>query len=984
MQHGHHLLQDKLQRALTAVEQSVQYPAWFSHRLLQFGLLAGLGMCAVQVHAARLPSGEQVVAGQASFDRSVMDQLTIRQTGSKLITNWDNFAISANGRVRFIQPDANSIALNRVVSRWPLDSQIDGQLSANGQLVLVNPAGITIGKNGQISASSVVASTLDIADTDFMSGNLQFTTKPSIVDWGVTNYGTIKAGNIWLLGPRIINEGRIQASGGNVQLTHAAQVNLSSGESTINPLSYGSMSSSGLIQARQINNQGGRILLQGLSGTAVFLNGTLTADDSMAVTGHSLRIIKALALNGNSSLKSETFITVAGDITLASNKSLTLTYGTPSEGGNLYLNNATKINLRGSDAKFSVNGENYQVIQNLNQLQTINQNLSGNYVLGQDIDATRTRDWHQGAGFVPLGGNTVYGVGWANFFTGKLDGLGHRIDGLHIQRPDRWGVGLIGAASGATVQNIGLSNIDITGNWGVGGLIGSLGGGHLPSVIRNSYTTGTLTVEPKGVTSGGTVAGGLIGSISGSYNTAPGIQVSNVYSTVSIDATAATKNAYLGGLIGGIGFVNNLNIANTYFAGSIHSTAENASVGGLLGGTFHTYYPPRNQYPNDYGYSLYRSYLPYNDEYVDDRNYSDKTSISGSYVSGALHGQGFVGGLVGYGDAGLSINNSYIHSESTGIATAIGNQVGSQDNVRALNAQQAKQASSYAFGYMDGQDGFWLDRPNAWRIYDGYTVPLLAGFLKRADVQVDAVSYKTYDGKAVTTPGYSIQTPNFDASHLYGTATMEGSGVNARNAGNYYITLAGLYSDQQGYDLKVHGSTFQIYKADLRISSADIRKTYDGTTSASGQAVAGYGTQLFGSDTLTGGTFVFSDKNVGIGNREVTVSGVQVNDGNNGNNYNVYYWANNTSSIRRKALTLSTVANTKAYDGSLSATARPLADGIVRGDRVTGLSQQYADASIGDNKTLLIKPGYVIQDGNEGRNYRVTEVSSNDGVITAH
>ena len=50
-------------------------------------------------------------------------------------------------------------------------------------------------------------------------------------------------------------------------------------------------------------------------------------------------------------------------------------------------------------------GGYYSVIQNLNQLQNINQNLAGNYLLGNDIDAKNSQFWGDanGIGFNPLG-----------------------------------------------------------------------------------------------------------------------------------------------------------------------------------------------------------------------------------------------------------------------------------------------------------------------------------------------------------------------------------------------------------------------------------------------------------------------------------------------------------------------------------------------------------------------------------------------------
>ncbi|TXT33083.1 MAG: hypothetical protein FD135_5557 [Comamonadaceae bacterium] len=82
-------------------------------------------------------------------------------------------------------------------------------------------------------------------------------------------------------------------------------------------------------------------------------------------------------------------------------------------------------------------------------------------------------------------------------------------------------------------------------------------------------------------------------------------------------------------------------------------------------------------------------------------------------------------------------------------------------------------------------------------------------------------------------------------------------------------------------------------KANLTLSTSNVSKTYDGGLSASGSAMVSSGT-LFGSDSISGGTFAFTNKNVGSSNKSVTTTGVTVNDGNGGGNYNVTY-ANNTA-----------------------------------------------------------------------------------------
>src|SRR5487761_2269467 len=58
------------------------------------------------------------------------------------------------------------------------------------------------------------------------------------------------------------------------------------------------------------------------------------------------------------------------------------------------------------------------------------------------------------------------------------------------------------------------------------------------------------------------------------------------------------------------------------------------------------------------------------------------------------------------------------------------------------------------------------------------------------------------------------------------------------------------------------------------------------------------------ADTLSGGTFAYTDANAGTNNKTVTTSGVTVNDGNSGGNYAVTYADNTTSTIAQAPVTL--------------------------------------------------------------------------------
>ncbi|HQX58163.1 MAG TPA: YDG domain-containing protein, partial [Burkholderiaceae bacterium] len=114
------------------------------------------------------------------------------------------------------------------------------------------------------------------------------------------------------------------------------------------------------------------------------------------------------------------------------------------------------------------------------------------------------------------------------------------------------------------------------------------------------------------------------------------------------------------------------------------------------------------------------------------------------------------------------------------------------------------------------------------------------------------------------------------------------------------VTITGLDGTKPVYGYSVAGGTLtsvmgEITPANLTIGTSAVSKPYDGNTSAAGTPIVVSGS-LFGSDTLSGGTFAFTDKNVGTG-KTVTVAAVGVLDGNSGNNYTVTYASNQTSAI---------------------------------------------------------------------------------------
>jgi len=184
-------------------------------------LLSCLYAGAVQAN----PKGGQVLAGTASIVNGT-NTTVITQSSDKAILHWSDFSIQAHESVTFVQPNQSSIALNRIVGSNP--SQILGQLSANGQVFLLNPRGVFFGPNAHVDVAGLVASTLHITDADFLAGQYRFTQTPDstgqIMNAG--NIQTTEGGYIVLLGDQVENEGVLLAQLGAVVLASGDQVSL--------------------------------------------------------------------------------------------------------------------------------------------------------------------------------------------------------------------------------------------------------------------------------------------------------------------------------------------------------------------------------------------------------------------------------------------------------------------------------------------------------------------------------------------------------------------------------------------------------------------------------------------------------------------------------------------------------------------------------------------------------------------------------------
>jgi len=164
-----------------------------------------------------LPTGGTVQAGSATIDSTSSQLMTIYQTTDKAIIDWQAFGIGSTEQVDF-QLSQGGVTLNRVTGNDP--SNIFGKLTSNGDLWLINPNGVLFGNSAQVDVHGLIATTSNISNTNFMSGNYNFST-PSSLASTVVNQGSITAaqgGLVALVAPGVQNMGIITARLGKVSL----------------------------------------------------------------------------------------------------------------------------------------------------------------------------------------------------------------------------------------------------------------------------------------------------------------------------------------------------------------------------------------------------------------------------------------------------------------------------------------------------------------------------------------------------------------------------------------------------------------------------------------------------------------------------------------------------------------------------------------------------------------------------------------------
>lgn len=609
-----------------------------------------------------------------------------------------------------------------------VDNRVDGRISANGgKVALEARAADAIGKAVVNHDGLIEAQTLDRA-----SGQVRLI--------GDMRRGQLTmSGRIDVSAPVSGMGGAVETSAARVKILDGAQVHAwsregQSGAWVVDPIDMSIVSGDGPQTESSIGNKTVEAFLQ--NGGSFRLS-TSAADGS----GGSIHVQAPLSWqNGKLTLSAHRDIDINADLNVLNGASLSLWTGQVANGQGSYFLRQAKINLA-SGASFStrdgLNGQDksYTIISDLgtasgaaaNSLQGMA--ASGNYVLGSDIDASASKTWNAGAGFLPLAG-----------FAGVLDGLGHRVSNLYINRSSADGIGLFGSTTAeARISNLGVVNANVSGTQSTGILVGK----NLGNIV-NAYSTGTLNGGSGGFDLGGLVGdnqgtlshtwssaavsglqsvGGLVG-----FNHGLNAMIDSSYATGNVTASADRGLGWTGGLVG---FNDAGTISSSYATGKV---AGSTRVGGLAGGS--------------------------------------SGVIEDSYASGAVSGTTYVAGLAGQVSSEAIVRRTYASGAVAGtdVATTGGLVGGVQDGLplaspvlssywnadAVANGGTGIPANGSQFGV--GKTGQELMRPSTfidwrladtggstatWRIYEGKGMPLLKTFLQ--DVTLDPTTV-TYNG----------------------------------------------------------------------------------------------------------------------------------------------------------------------------------------------------------------------------------------------
>jgi hypothetical protein len=395
---------------------------------------------------------------------------------------------------------------------------------------------------------------------------------------------------------------------------------------------------------------------------------------------------------------------------------------------------------------------NVQEITTQEELDAIRTNLSGKYVLINDIELNAT----DGAPGVDSEGWQPVGNSISVYFSGVFNGNNHTISNVYINKTTSY-VGLFGHIRFAQVDNLRVEG-EIKGAGYVGGIAGrnhiaSISNGYFNgsivgtgshtggiagynsdgSNITNSYSEGTI--------SGTSYVGGIVGN-NYMYGTTSNI-VSYSHSSANISGTGS----YVGGIAG---YNTGSIIKNSYFTGNVASAG--ARVGGIVG------HSESGTVENSYFAGTISSTNQYVGGIV---GYQMHNTVKNNYSTGTINGTNSVGGIVG--NANVNTAGSIINNYSRAIVNGSGNNVG---GIIGLNAAVAIVSSNVAL------NPSIAGSTNVNRIIGSLSSGAISNNFALEDIRVNDYTVVGDDGSG--TNGVSKTITELKTQSTYSNATTDG------------------------------------------------------------------------------------------------------------------------------------------------------------------------------------------------------------------
>lgn len=376
----------------------------------------------------------------------------------------------------------------------------------------------------------------------------------------------------------------------------------------------------------------------------------------------------------------------------------------------------------------------------------------------------------------------------ANFYipylAGEFDGNGHIILNLTLNSDAASQVALFGhLASGGKVTQLVVDNVNVTGVYAVGGLVGGNNG-----IVSDSYCSGNVA--------GDDCAGGMIGynwngSVSNSYSAGSVAGKRDVGGLVGINggvltnchsSSGVTGSYGAGGLVG----TNGGSVANSYSSGSVTAGYCVGSLVGINEGSLSNSYSSSTVT----GWYSVGGLVGINSDIVSNSysiaSVTGRSDVGGligsnhgplreSYVTGSVAGERDVGGLVGSNHD--TVRNSYATNIVTGEWNA-GGLVGSNYGaVKDSHSTGSMTGNYYVGGLVGGNDGTVSNSVSTRSVAGNYYVGGLTG----SNSGTVTSSYSTGD---VT--GFSIVSSLVGINGRDGTVSDSYSAGSA--AGSYYVS----------------------------------------------------------------------------------------------------------------------------------------------------------------------------------------------------